>query len=59
MCFYDKNEYHLNCPLCKKSYCLNCKTEWYKDLTCEEYQQQKKYEENMTEEDKLNEKKFE
>ena len=59
MCFYDINEYHLDCPLCKKSYCLKCKTEWHQDLTCEEYQQNKKYEENMTEEDKLNEKKFE
>ena len=59
MCFYDINEYHLDCPLCKKSYCLKCKTEWHQDITCEEYQQNKKYEENMTEEDKLNEKKFE
>ena len=58
MCFYDINEYHLNCPLCKKSYCLKCKTEWHKDLTCQEYQDNKRYEENMTEEDKLNEKKF-
>ena len=38
MCSYDKNEFHLNCPLCKKSYCLQCKTEWHKDMTCEEYQ---------------------
>jgi hypothetical protein len=58
ICFYDINEYHLNCPLCKKSYCLKCKTEWHQGLTCEEYQNEKKYEENMTEEDKLNEKKF-
>ena len=42
MCFYDKNEFVLNCPLCKKSYCLQCKTEWHKDLTCEQYQQQKR-----------------
>ena len=42
MCFYDKDEYHLNCPLCKKSYCLKCKTEWHKLLTCEEYQMQRK-----------------
>ena len=38
MCFYDKDEYHLNCPLCKKSYCLKCKTEWHRGLTCGEYQ---------------------
>ena len=38
MCFYDKNEYHLECPLCQKSYCLKCKTEWHENLTCEENQ---------------------
>ena len=46
MCFYDKNEYRLNCPICKKIYCLKCKVEWHKSLTCEEYQRQKKEEEN-------------
>ena len=46
MCFYDKNEYRLNCPLCKKIYCLQCKAEWHEFLTCEEYQKQKKEEEN-------------
>ena len=58
MCFFDKNEFHLNCPLCKKSYCLQCKAEWHTDLTCQEYQFNKKHEENMSEEEKLNEKKF-
>ena len=38
MCFYDKNEYHLECPLCQKSYCLKCKTEWHENITCEENQ---------------------
>ena len=42
MCYYDKTEYHLNCPLCKKNYCLNCKTEWHTNKTCEEYQREKK-----------------
>ena len=46
MCFYDKNEYHLNCPLCKKSYCLKCKVEWHKGMTCEENQKAKTYDEN-------------
>jgi hypothetical protein len=54
ICYYDKNSYHLICPLCKKSYCLQCKTEWHKGMTCQEYQRNK----NMTEEDKQNEKKF-
>jgi hypothetical protein len=46
MCSYDKNEFHLNCPLCKKSYCLQCKTEWHKGMTCEEYQITKNKDEN-------------
>jgi len=46
MCSYDKNEFHLNCPMCKKSYCLQCKTEWHKGMTCEEYQITKNKDEN-------------
>ena len=46
MCFYDKNEYHLNCPLCKKSYCLKCRTEWHLNKTCQEYQSEKSVKEN-------------
>ena len=46
MCFYDKNEYHLNCPLCKKSYCLKCRTEWHLNKTCQEYQSEKYVKEN-------------
>ena len=46
MCFYDKNEYHLNCPLCKKSYCLKCKVEWHKGMTCEENRKARTYDEN-------------
>ena len=46
MCFYNKNEYHLNCPLCKKSYCLKCKTEWHTNKTCQEYQSEKSKTEN-------------
>ena len=46
MCSYDKNEFHLNCPMCKKSYCLQCKTEWHEGMTCEEYQRTKNKDEN-------------
>ena len=46
MCSYDKNEFHLECPMCKKSYCLQCKTEWHKDMTCQEYQRTVNKEEN-------------
>lgn len=38
ICSYDKNEFNLICPLCGKSYYLQCKTEWHKNLTCQEYQ---------------------
>ena len=46
ICFFDKNGYHLNCPLCKKDYCLRCKTDWHFNSTCEEYQKLKKEDEN-------------
>jgi len=46
MCSYDKNEFHLNCPKCKKEYCLQCKTEWHKNMTCQEYQRSKNKDEN-------------
>ena len=46
MCFYSKCDYHLKCPLCKKEYCLQCKTDWHTNLTCEEYQKQKQNKEN-------------
>ena len=46
MCFYGKWEFHLKFHLCKKEYCLQCKTEWHTNLTCEEYQKQKKDDEN-------------
>ena len=54
ICYYDANVYHLDCPLCKKSYCLKCKTEWHKNQTCQEYQEFH----NMTYDEKINQKKF-
>ena len=48
MCSYDKNEFHLECPICKKSYCLQCKTEWHKNMTCQEYQRSVNKDENDT-----------
>ena len=52
MCYYDKNDFHLDCPLCRKSYCLKCKVEWHQDLTCEQYQLTKK-ENNKEDEDDI------
>ncbi|KAL4512950.1 hypothetical protein ABPG72_017635 [Tetrahymena utriculariae] len=34
----DNNLAILECPVCNKSYCINCKLQQHKDLTCEEYQ---------------------
>ena len=39
--FFNQGEYHFRCPLCNKEYCLNCKDEWHKNLTCEEYRDRK------------------
>ena len=30
-----------DCPLCRKSYCTNCKTVWHSNLGCEQFQQLK------------------
>ena len=46
ICFFDKDEFHLKCPLCKKEYCLKCQTEWHQYSTCQEYQAEKKEKEN-------------
>lgn len=28
-----------DCPLCEKNFCLECRVEYHKGLTCEEFQQ--------------------
>ncbi|KAL4439317.1 hypothetical protein ABPG74_016980 [Tetrahymena malaccensis] len=40
-------QYSLDCPKCMKSYCLNCKCEYHKNQTCQEY----KISKNFTEDD--------
>jgi ariadne-1 len=32
-----KNNFELNCPMCKKHYCLNCRTIFHVGMTCQEY----------------------
>ena len=39
--FFNKGEFRFSCPLCKKEYCLNCKDEWHKNLTCQQYRDTK------------------
>jgi len=36
----------LTCPLCKKKYCLNCRVDFHKGMTCKEYQINNKRDEN-------------
>ena len=35
--FFQEGEFNFLCPLCNKNYCLNCKDEWHRGLTCEQY----------------------
>ena len=35
--FFNPGEFNFLCPLCKKNYCLNCKDEWHKNMTCQQY----------------------
>ena len=38
MFFFEKNENRFKCPKCQKEYCLFCKDEWHKGVTCKQYQ---------------------
>ncbi len=35
--FFVEGEPRFKCNICNKEYCLNCKDEWHKNLTCEQY----------------------
>ena len=37
MFFFNPGENNFLCPMCNKNYCLNCKVEWHKGMTCQEY----------------------
>ena len=36
MFFFNLGEFDFLFPWCNKRYCLNCKDEWHKGLTCQE-----------------------
>ena len=38
---WTQEDPHFECPVCKKHYCLRCRCEWHKDMTCEQYKQLK------------------
>ena len=37
MFFFQPGEHNFLCPLCNKNYCLNCKDEWHRGMTCQQY----------------------
>ena len=37
MFFFNPGEHNFLCPLCNKNYCLNCKDEWHRGMTCQQY----------------------
>ena len=41
MFFFEQGENHFTCPLCHKDYCLFCKNEWHKGMSCQEYMDSK------------------
>ena len=43
---FDKEIYLLHCPKCMKSYCLNCRVEEHKGMSCKEYQINSKVDHN-------------
>ena len=38
---FEGGENHFICPLCNNEYCLFCKNEWHKGMTCQEYKDSK------------------
>ena len=37
MFFFESGAINFLCPLCGKNYCLNCKDEWHRGMTCQQY----------------------
>ena len=37
MFFFEPGAINFLCPLCGKNYCLNCKDEWHRGMTCQQY----------------------
>ena len=37
MFFFHPGEFNFLCPMCNKNYCLNCKDEWHRGMTCQQY----------------------
>jgi len=42
----EDDQSQLQCPVCKKHYCLNCRVEWHKGMTCKEFEISNKKDEN-------------
>jgi len=37
MFFFEPGAINFLCPICGKNYCLNCKDEWHRGMTCQQY----------------------
>ncbi|CAD8087024.1 unnamed protein product [Paramecium primaurelia] len=48
----------LDCPVCKKSYCLDCKIEYHNGFSCHEFKEKKKMESRLKNEKFLDDKFF-
>jgi len=42
VCFMSKDVSTFHCEICRKTYCVKCKTDWHKGITCEQYQEDKR-----------------
>ncbi len=42
----EEDQSQLQCPVCKKHYCLDCRVVWHKGMTCKEYQVSSNKDEN-------------
>jgi len=49
----EEGQNEFKCPACNKHYCLNCRVEWHKGMTCKEYEITHKRDENDEKFEKL------
>jgi hypothetical protein len=43
---YQEGDDQFECPMCDKEYCLKCKSDWHKGLSCQEYRKQLQFGKN-------------
>lgn len=40
---YDDDDPNFTCEVCNKNYCLNCRVDFHKGMSCEEYQKTREW----------------